>query len=105
MARKQTYRNDEIPSSYTDFRGETVAYPNAGELRLGTNAGFLNDASGHQSRNADGTLTSHPVEDEKISQYISCSCCGLIVTDKRRLTKNAKGRLVCKDCIRDDPGR
>ncbi len=102
MARKHSYKNDLIPASYVDFRGVTVAYPNAGELRLGANAGFLNDAAGHQSINTDGTTTSQPAQDEKISQYIACECCGIIVTDKRKLIKNSKGRYVCNDCIRDD---
>ena len=99
MARKHAYRNDRISADpFTDLGGETAVPANAGELRLGDDAEFL----GHQSINTDGTLSDYPVEDEKISQYISCSCCGLIVTKRNQLTKNANGRLVCKDCIQDD---
>jgi len=106
MAKKHSYRNDQISAgTQVDLAGNTVNYAHGGELRLGTNAGFLNEASGHQSRNTDGTLTSQPAQDDKISQYIACEVCGLIVTDKRQLRKNLNGRMVCKDCIRDDAGR
>ncbi len=103
MAKKHAYRNDLIPAgSQTDLAGNTVDYAHGGELRLGANAGFLNEASGHQSYNTDGSKTSQPAQDELISSYIACDCCGLIVDSKRKLTKNSKGRMVCKDCVRDD---
>jgi len=101
MARKHAYRNDQINAgTQVDLAGQTVDYAHGGELRLGANAGFLNDASGHQSYNADGTKTSQPAQDELISSYIACEICGLIVTDKRQLT-TIKNRRRCKDCCRD----
>ena len=101
MAIKHSYKNDRISnSSYTDLAGNTVYYAHRNELRLGTYAGFLNSATGHQSYNADGTKTSQPAEDEKISQYVSCEICGLIVTSRKKLTEK-DGRFRCSDCLKD----
>jgi len=101
MSKRHSYRNDQIPAgTMVDLAGDTVNYPHGGELRLGSHAGFLDSATGHQSINTDGTLTAYPVEDELIGSYIACEICGLIVDSERKLIK-CGGRFRCKDCARD----
>jgi len=95
---KTIYKNDKMPSgNYTDLAGNTMTHYYGGELRLGDDASF----EGHQSLNLDDTLTAMPVEDEYISESIDCSCCGIPVKDKSKLTK-VNGFYRCSQCIDEE---
>jgi len=91
------YKNDQIGNTYTDLNGDTVNYPEAGELRLGDTAAYL----GHQPYNQDDTQTSMPAQDEVISKGVACDICGVPVKSRAHLIKS-DGYMRCSDCIDEE---
>ena len=95
---KRVFKNELIPSeTFTDLAGNPdVQRAHAGELVIPTTP-YQND----QALNLDGTKTTMPAQDAKLSYEIFCDVCGIPVDDKKKLTKQ-NGRARCPDCIDEE---
>lgn len=91
---RETYKNTRVSSDpYVDLAGNTMYLPNAGELQVPTTP-----FESRQQYNIDGTLTSMPAENARLSYSVFCDICGVPVDSKDKLTK-IDGRSRCKECI------
>ena len=89
----QIYTNDEIDATFTNICGDTEAYANAGELRLGDT-----DYLSVTKADVDGTTPSMPSEDEVISTTLMCGLCGRVPKSVSDMVEQ-RGILVCKRCV------
>jgi len=95
---KRTFKNALATSATaTDLAGNPdTHHPHAGELEIPTTP-YQSD----QAYNPDGSQTSMPAQDAKLSYEIFCDVCGIPVDDKKKLTR-IDGRDRCRDCIDEE---
>lgn len=89
----QVYTNDVIDATFTNIRGDTEAYANAGERRLGST-----DYLSVTKADVDGTTPSMPAEDELISSTLMCALCGRVPKSVDDMIEQ-RGFLVCSKCV------
>jgi hypothetical protein len=91
---REILKNERINSSaYTNLIGESVYYPNAGNLVIGTW-----DDRDHRPYDVDGTQPSLTDEDGVIWDVLICSCCGMPVKNNDPKLLDSRGRCSDPGC-------